>query len=771
MRTTTNVALAAAAAVAVLIVARLRRRRRLSSKPDDHATLCVAARFTVTATQDKLPLLELLRVALPAEFPSLKAAKHAVRRRLIVVDGAAAAVADAAVAGQTVEYVIRPREHLAARDATPLPDLALEWAHVDDWVAVLVKPAGVAVQGDVTDEGKRRSAALRRAVAAALPPPAERPDALSHPQFVHRLDKGTGGLLVYARTQAACARLATAFATPGAVRKTYVALVAGRLDGDGVVDEPVSGRPARSRWRALGHTPSAASGWVTTLELKPEHGRRHQLRKHCARALHSGTARCHILGDVAYGGAAAREADDEHLYLWAKAIEMPHPHTGATLALEIDEPPHFSARRQREAATMAAAAATAAAPAPAAAMVGDASSIEEGSVRVALVPREDAERTRRALDAAGLLSPAHRAFGHDGAVALPLIDDCMLPVAFSELRVQRVDAAAAGGERGVHARLRERAHAALLAAGVSEDAARAALEHGLPRRWEKLGDVVLLAPQGVCAPGASALAAMPREARAALWASIAAAVGARRLGVQGAVEPSLHRKSGARLLWPEEGADGWVAHRENGIVYGLDVTRNMFSSGNGTEKARVAARNCDGEVVVDLYAGIGYFTLPYLVHARAAHVHACEWDADALAALRHNLHANGVAARCTVHAGDNARSAPAFAGTADRVNLGLIPSSEAGWPTAVAALRARGGWLHVHANVGDGEEARWSAALLDALRALAAAAGREWRLDVEHVERVKWYAPRIRHVVADVRVVAAPGAAAPCAAAADVREL
>ena len=156
---------------------------------------------------------------------------------------------------------------------------------------------------------------------------------------------------------------------------------------------------------------------------------------------------------------------------------------------------------------------------------------------------------------------------------------------------------------------------------------------------------------------------MPREARAALWASIAAAVGALRLGVQGAVEPSLHRKSGARLLWPEEGAEGWVAHRENGIVYGLDVTRNMFSSGNGTEKARVAARNCDGEVVVDLYAGIGYFTLPYLVHARAAHVHACEWDADALAALRHNLHANGVAARCTVHAGDNARGAPAFAGT------------------------------------------------------------------------------------------------------------
>ena len=75
---------------------------------------------------------------------------------------------------------------------------------------------------------------------------------------------------------AACARLATAFATPGAVRKTYVALVAGRLDGDGVVDEPVSGLLL-----ALARSANAVGGvgLVTTLELKPEHGRRHQLRK------------------------------------------------------------------------------------------------------------------------------------------------------------------------------------------------------------------------------------------------------------------------------------------------------------------------------------------------------------------------------------------------------------------------------------------------------------------------------------------------------------
>lgn len=72
------------------------------------------------------------------------------------------------------------------------------------------------------------------------------------------------------------------------------------------------------------------------------------------------------------------------------------------------------------------------------------------------------------------------------------------------------------------------------------------------------------------------------------------------------------RDSKAVLL---KGKDGWVEHRENGILYCLDVTRCMFSSGNVTEKARMGRLACCGETVVDLFAGIGYYTLPLLVHA------------------------------------------------------------------------------------------------------------------------------------------------------------
>lgn len=72
------------------------------------------------------------------------------------------------------------------------------------------------------------------------------------------------------------------------------------------------------------------------------------------------------------------------------------------------------------------------------------------------------------------------------------------------------------------------------------------------------------------------------------------------------------RDSQVKLLL---GADSWVTHCENGIIYSLDVCKCMFSSGNVTEKARMGRLQCHGETIVDLFAGIGYYTLPLLVHA------------------------------------------------------------------------------------------------------------------------------------------------------------
>lgn len=162
--------------------------------------------------------------------------------------------------------------------------------------------------------------------------------------------------------------------------------------------------------------------------------------------------------------------------------------------------------------------------------------------------------------------------------------------------------------------------------------------------------------------------------------------------------------------------------------------------------------------MVDLYAGVGYYTLPLLVHAHAKHIHACEWNPDSVAALRHNLTANRVADRCTVHAGDNTLSLPCWRRTADRVSLGLLPSSEKGWPLAAQALKARGGWLHVHDNVDDRAVDAWVHKVVACFESEGRVAGLGWAVECLHVERVKSYAPRIGHYVADV-LVSTPAAA------------
>ncbi|MEJ1271665.1 tRNA methyltransferase 12 [Cricetulus griseus] len=204
----------------------------------------------------------------------------------------------------------------------------------------------------------------------------------------------------------------------------------------------------------------------------------------------------------------------------------------------------------------------------------------------------------------------------------------------------------------------------------------------------------------------------------------------------------------------------------------------MFSCGNVAEKLRVASLACAGEVVVDLYAGIGYFTLPFLVHAGAAFVHACEWNPHAALALRRNLQLNGVAHRCRVHLGDN-RELP-LRDAADRVNLGLLPSSEAGWPVACRVLRKdAGGILHIHQNVesfsgkspqkgvpedepgappGDPlpaaarpEWRSWAASAGARIAALLQQVhGKQWSTRVLRVHPVKSYAPHVDHLVLDL---------------------
>uniref|UniRef100_A0A1J3EYD8 tRNA wybutosine-synthesizing protein 2/3/4 n=2 Tax=Noccaea caerulescens TaxID=107243 RepID=A0A1J3EYD8_NOCCA len=261
----------------------------------------------------------------------------------------------------------------------------------------------------------------------------------------------------------------------------------------------------------------------------------------------------------------------------------------------------------------------------------------------------------------------------------------------------------------------------------------------LPQRWERLGDIVVLPVTSFKDP---AWISISEE----VWSAVAISLSANRLARQGRVEANGTRDSTLEIL---VGDDGWVDHRENGILYSFNATKCMFSWGNLSEKLRMGNMACQNEVVVDLFAGIGYFVLPFLVRAKAKLVYACEWNPHAIEALRHNVEANSVSDRCFILEGDNRITAPK--GVADRVCLGLIPTSEGSWVTAIQALRPEGGILHVHGNVKDSDVTIWAEHVSKSFSDIAKAEGRSWEVTVEHIEKVKWYAPRIRHLVADVR--------------------
>ena len=268
----------------------------------------------------------------------------------------------------------------------------------------------------------------------------------------------------------------------------------------------------------------------------------------------------------------------------------------------------------------------------------------------------------------------------------------------------------------------------------------------MPTKWERLGDLVLL-------PSHLSSDEVWREVRShpkadALWTAMASALQATSLGIQQPIANDTYRSSQVEMLLGTPS----VRFLDHGITYTFDASKVMFSSGNVTERRRIGALNMAGETVVDAYAGVGYYTLPMLVHAGAAHVHACEINPASVAGLRAAAALNGVEHRLTVHEGDNAHALSALEGVADRCHLGLLPSSEPVWEACMAALKPSGGLLHVHMNVEEEGVDAWVQSTVERFQAVANAQGRRAEVTAEHLEKVKWFAPRVRHVVLDLRV-------------------
>lgn len=233
------------------------------------------------------------------------------------------------------------------------PGAALPVLYRDDHVVVIDKPSGLLVHRSPIDRHERRFAVqlLRDQLGQRVYP-------------VHRLDKGTSGALAFALDRESAAALATAFAS-GAVAKTYLAVVRGWPDDAGVIEhalEPVAdayapaatgtARAARTSYRTLGRIelPVSVDRYPTSryalVELVPDTGRRHQLRRHLAHVSHP------IIGDSTYGKGRHNRLFAERyvvrrLMLACVRLEFDHPVTRRRIDVRVDPGPEF-ARLMRE---------------------------------------------------------------------------------------------------------------------------------------------------------------------------------------------------------------------------------------------------------------------------------------------------------------------------------------------------------------------------------------------------------------------------------------
>lgn len=250
----------------------------------------------------------------------------------------------------------------------------------------------------------------------------------------------------------------------------------------------------------------------------------------------------------------------------------------------------------------------------------------------------------------------------------------------------------------------------------------------LPKGWQILGDIIIVSIhkelERYKTEIGNALLSLHPECRTVL----------------------LDRGIKGRLRLPEReviAGDGntRTMHRENGCVFKIDAAKVMYSKGNLAERKRISELG-KGETVVDMFAGIGYFSIPMAVHSKPKKIIAIEINPVAFEYLKENIKLNKVEHIIEPICGDCAVVTPEK--IAHRVIMGYLNAYEY-LEYGIHALM-HNGVIHYH-------EAVPEAVIHRPVERLAEQARKQKRkVEIIGMRRIKKYAPGVWHVVVDAIV-------------------
>ena len=274
----------------------------------------------VPALEEKIRLQE-YAASVFKSIPTRSGIKKAIKRQEILINGKVAETSDWIEENQKIELVY------TETSAKKIFQVKLEVVFEDNYMAVVHKPAGYPSSGNYF-----------RTIENALPfnlKVSDGNDALPYPLPVHRLDNPTSGLLVVAKTRIAQIQLNKSFENKKII-KTYLALVEGETPPNFVYENAIDGKEAITKGKRQ-MLFRRKDRFFSLLELNPETGRTHQIRRHLSLNGYP------IVGDKEYG-TGEEFFPKKGLFLTAIGLKFVHPINSEFIELKLQYPKKFIIR-------------------------------------------------------------------------------------------------------------------------------------------------------------------------------------------------------------------------------------------------------------------------------------------------------------------------------------------------------------------------------------------------------------------------------------------